>query len=150
MRFSTLEQRILVLCSLTRIAFAAHSQVPISQVPVVNIENGSYYGVHNDHFNQDYFLGVPFAQPPVGSLRLQVPQSLNSSWTGYQNVTEYGYACIGYGEDTQIGGSNYVNEDCLTLNIVRPSGYEGQVLPVGVWIYGYSFLSEAGQPNDLY
>lgn len=29
-----------------------------------------------------------------------------------------------------------ISEDCLALNIVRPSGYEGQWLPVGVWIHG--------------
>lgn len=29
-----------------------------------------------------------------------------------------------------------VSEDCLALNIVRPAGYEGEWLPVGVWIHG--------------
>ena len=123
------------------IVFAA-PLAPFNSGPTAQIKNGSYYGLHNDHFNQDYFLGVPFAQPPIGDLRLQVPQSLNASWEGAKNATEYGFACIGYGEDTQIGGRNYVSEDCLTLNIVRPSGYEDQSLPIGVWIYGYILFSD--------
>ena len=126
----------ILLCTVWTTVLAAPTQVPIPGAPIAIVRNGSYYGVHNDHFYQDLFLGVPFAQPPVGDLRLQVPQSLNQSWSGYHNATQYGYACYGYGEDTFIGGHNYVSEDCLTLNIVRPSGYEGQELPVAVWIYG--------------
>jgi carboxylesterase type B len=33
--------------------------------------------------------------------------------------------------DTESQG-NYVSEDCLTLNVIRPSGYEGTALPVGI------------------
>jgi triacylglycerol lipase len=106
--------------------------------PIAKVRNGTYYGVHNSKFQQDFFLGVPFAQPPVGDLRLRRPASLNSSWTGQKNATQYGFACIGYGEDTEIGGHNYVSEDCLTLNIVIPSGVDPkQKLPVAVWIYGF-------------
>jgi carboxylesterase type B len=104
---------------------------------VVSIKNGSYYGVHNNHYYQDFFLGVPFAQPSVGEVRLRPPMSQTSSWDALRNATEYGYAYIGYGEDTVIGGGNYVSEDCMTLSIVRPSGYENEKLPVGVWIYGF-------------
>lgn len=109
---------------------------PHDDSPIVTLRNGSYFGIHSHHYNQDFFLGIPFAQPPVGDLRLRVPASLNTSWTGVRNATEYGPACFGYGEDTQIGAGNYCSEDCLTLNIVRPSGHEHHRLPVGVWIYG--------------
>jgi hypothetical protein len=104
--------------------------------PTVTLPNGSYFGIHSSHYQQDFFLGIPFAQPPVGDLRLRLPASLNTSWTGAKNATEYSPACFGYGEDTQIGAGNYCSEDCLTLNIVRPSGYENEELPIGVWIYG--------------
>jgi carboxylesterase type B len=111
-----------------------------SDQPIVTIRNGSYYGIHSSNYKQDFFLGIPFAQPPVGDLRLQPPASLNTSWAGLRNATEYSPACYGYGEDTFIGALNYCSEDCLTLNVVRPSGYEQEKLPVGVWIYGLVYI----------
>ena len=117
--------------------------------PTANTLNGTYYGYHNSFYNEDYFLGIPFAQPPVNDLRYAAPQSLNSSWTGAKNATQYGYECVGYGVrsfplvyieggansdgqlDTESQG-NYVSEDCLTLNVIRPSAYDGTSLPVGV------------------
>lgn len=85
---------------------------------------------------------MPYSQPPVGDLRLRLPGSLNTSWSGAKNATEYGYACVGFGEDTQVAikdyvNEDYVNEDCLTLNVVRPAGHDGNSkLPVLVWIHG--------------
>lgn len=105
--------------------------------PTAKTQNGTYHGVYNPTYDTDYFLGVPFAQPPIGDLRFRIPQSLNESWTDSRNATEYGYQCIGYGRDTWSQG-NYVSEDCLTLNVVRPSkaASEGQKMPVLVWIHG--------------
>lgn len=107
-----------------------------SNAPVVRLTNGSYYGLHNSRYYQDEFLGMPYAQPPVGDLRYRPPVGLNSTWPGLRNATEYGYACLGYGDDTENSAGNYTNEDCLTLNVVRPSGHMGGPLPVAVWIHG--------------
>ncbi|KAG6950074.1 hypothetical protein JG687_00014462, partial [Phytophthora cactorum] len=36
---------------------------------------------------------------------------------------------------------NIISEDCLTINVVRPSNVsEGDTLPVGVWVYGGGFI----------
>lgn len=112
--------------------------------PTVSLVNGTYSGRYNAEYSQDFFLGLPFAQPPVGSLRYVAPQSLNSSWEGSRNATAYGPECIGYGFDQWILG-NVISEDCLTLNVVRPEGYvEGDDLPVAVWIHGGSFVNGGG------
>lgn len=105
-------------------------------VPTVQIKNGTYEGVHNENFNQDFFLGMPFAQPPVGDLRFRNPQSLNTTWSEPRNATQYSLACYGYGSDDWVLG-NPVSEDCLTINVIRPAGLDaGAQLPVGVWIHG--------------
>ncbi|KAL4767841.1 Alpha/Beta hydrolase protein [Aspergillus nidulans var. acristatus] len=115
-------------------------QASIYGHPTVDLDNGTYLGLYNDEYAQDLFLGIPYAQPPVGSLRFAAPQPLREAFDGPRNATEYGWMCIGYGSDTANLG-NPVDEDCLTLNVVRPAGVKpGDRLPVGVWVHGGSYI----------
>ncbi|KAF9873224.1 carboxylesterase [Colletotrichum karsti] len=109
--------------------------------PSVRLSNGTYVGVWNEQYAQDFFLGIPYAQPPIGSLRYAAPQPLNSSFEGTRSAAEYGWMCIGYGSDTANLGSP-VSEDCLTINVVRPAGTKpGDNLPVGIWVHGGSYVN---------
>jgi acetylcholinesterase len=120
-----------------------------SYAPKVNLSNGTYKGVHNKEFDQDFFLGIPYAQPPVGSLRFKAPEALNEEFDETRSATEYGWMCIGYGSDTSNLG-NPVNEDCLTLNVVRPRGVRpGDELPVGLWVHGGSY-TQGGSRDPRY
>ncbi|KAF5680079.1 triacylglycerol lipase V, partial [Fusarium heterosporum] len=114
---------------------------PTPGAPTAKLALGTYQGKHSKEFDHDLFLGMPYAQPPVGSLRFSSPQALNKPWKGARNATEFGWMCIGYGSDTQSLG-NPVNEDCLTINIVRPSSVKaGDELPVGLWVHGGSYTN---------
>ena len=110
--------------------------------PTVTVKNGTLEGLHSDQYNQDYFLGIPFAQPPVGSLRFRVPQSINTSWRGTRSAKQYSNACVGYGSDDWP--YPVLSEDCLYLNVVRPSGCENQSLPVAFWIHGGGLFEGSG------
>lgn len=131
------EQVALLLLAITSLSRGSGlGQEPAGQQPVAHVKNGSYYGVHNPTYSVDYFLGIPYAQPPVGNFRFQVPQALNESWTGYRNATRYSHACIGYGDDTVIAAQNFTSEDCLSLNVYRPVSASSVLLPVAIWIHG--------------
>ena len=48
--------------------------------PKVTIKNGTVVGMHSTTYNEDVFLGIPYAQAPVNELRFRVPQSLNTTY----------------------------------------------------------------------
>jgi carboxylesterase type B len=93
--------------------------------------NGTYQGLYLPEWDQDLFLGIPYAQPPLGPLRFRWPESLNESWNGVRDASQYGYSCMQYDSIFNI------SEDCLNLNVVRPAGVDREAkLPVLVWIFG--------------
>lgn len=108
------------------------------QTPLISLKNGTVTGKYLQGFNQDLYLGIPFAEPPIGSLRFLPPQPYGSSWTGIKQFKEYGYAC-----HATIGSDSLnlpQSEDCLTLNVVKPHGNNrNQSLPVAIWIHGGGF-----------
>lgn len=69
--------------------FLALGNLSAAYAPSASTKNGTYLGKTNVHYNQDEFLGIPYAQPPVGDLRFRGPASLNESWSEERNATEY-------------------------------------------------------------
>jgi hypothetical protein len=63
--------------------------------PTAQIKNGTLQGVYSPEYDQDFFLGIPYAQPPVGSLRFRTPVALNESWSGAKPATQYSSAVSG-------------------------------------------------------
>ncbi|CAE6414041.1 unnamed protein product [Rhizoctonia solani] len=103
--------------------------------PVVHGSSGlSYIGLHNATSGQDYFLGIPFAQPPVGPLRFRPPVPWARGNVSVVNAMFDGASC----EQNVPYTNNRISEDCLTLNVWKPTNVVGK-LPVMVWIYGGGF-----------
>lgn len=139
----------LSLLALAAVATPAWARPAQGCKPLATVQGGSYTGTYNAAYNQDFFLGMPYAQPPTGDLRFRPPQPLKSTWIGTRNATEYSPLCFGYGSDTWVLG-NYVSEDCLTINVVRPHGVKPDArLPVALWIHGGG-LTNGGSSDPRY
>ncbi|KAI1333479.1 lipase [Xylariaceae sp. FL0016] len=111
-------------------AVAAGTVFSNNTTPTAKTLNGTYEGLYLPQWDQDVFLGMPYAQPPTGALRYRWPRSLNTTFDDLRNATQYGYSCMQYGQTFSL------SEDCLTINVVRPAGTPSSPLPVLVWIYG--------------
>jgi len=64
--------------------------------PIVSTQNGTLQGFHLSAFNEDVFLGVPFAAPPIGDLRFRRPKPYQNAWQGVRNATVRSPSCPGY------------------------------------------------------
>jgi carboxylesterase type B len=102
------------------------------------------------------FNAIPYAQPPVGQLRLRPPQPL-ASGVGTVDGTGSARACpqfffsldpsnfpanvLGTILNTPIFQAvSNAGEDCLTVNVQRPAGTKASdKLPVLFWIFGGGF-----------
>ncbi|MDQ0642848.1 carboxylesterase/lipase family protein [Microbacterium murale] len=80
------------------------------------------------------FLGIPFAQPPIGDLRFAAPVP-PEPWTEILDATEYGAtALLTTGTDTLIPEPAIPGDSTLNVNVFTPS--LDASLPVLVWIHG--------------
>lgn len=100
------------------------------------------------------FLGVPFAEPPLGELRWRAPQPLVSK-VARRNTTEFAAACMqtmrildwyrdlaeSFGGSADYYADLEVSEDCLYLNVWTPALDGDARLPVMVWVHGGSNMS---------
>jgi len=86
---------------------------------------------------------IPFAKPPVGSLRFKSPVPVQS-WTNVLDGTRFSKQCY---QDNSSDNSNS-SEDCLYLNIYRPLNSLNRKLPILVWIHGGSFVAGSGSLYD--
>lgn len=133
--------------------------------PSVTIKNGTVVG--STAGGVDSFKGIPFAQPPVGNLRLRPPQSLNAGFAGgvftataqprscpqflsQINSSSIPSSALGLIADSPFAQTaTNSGEDCLTLNVQRPStATSSSKLPVLFWIYGGGFEFGSTQNYD--
>ncbi|KAL9966492.1 hypothetical protein ACROYT_G024575 [Oculina patagonica] len=98
------------------------------------------------------FLGVPFAAPPIGELRLKPPQP-PMEWKNVRQATKHGNICWQtnlFEFYFKMFASNFTySEDCLYLNVFSPN--VSLSLPVMVYIHGgaYEIGSAITQPSDI-
>jgi para-nitrobenzyl esterase len=117
-------------------------QASVLAGPIVATKSGAIEGVDKD--GASAFLGVPFAAPPVQDLRWRPPAPV-AKWAGARPAKRFGPDCIQEPMSSPPGPGfvNATSEDCLYLNIWRPTASDDR-LPVMVWIHGGGFIMGAG------
>ncbi|GAA4488906.1 carboxylesterase/lipase family protein [Rhodococcus olei] len=83
--------------------------------------------------------GIPYAEPPVGDLRLRAPQPV-TPWSGVHDATEFGCAAPQSG---RMARSIRTGEDCLTVNVLAPAARSEDRRPVMVFIHGGAYSTGA-------
>jgi acetylcholinesterase len=113
---------------------------------IVDTTVGTVHGLINGtHPNVVQFLGIPYAEPPVGDNRWEL--SIAKAPVGDIDATRFSPSCPQY--DTSIPStyeidarqfliSGPISEDCLSLSIWAPFSHppSNESLPAIVWLYG--------------
>jgi len=113
--------------------------------PIVQIETGQLQGT--TEFDMLAFKNIPFAAPPIGSLRWRPPQPA-LAWDGVRDASQFGGACPQpFIQNLSAGLDLPGDEDCLKLNVYAPQK-SAKNLPVMVWIHGGGlFVDGAKDPQ---
>ncbi|OCH92514.1 carotenoid ester lipase precursor [Obba rivulosa] len=153
--------RSLTLFILTGLSSSLASILRAQGSPFVILDKGIFAGKSINHTDQ--YLGIPYAQPPVGDLRFRLPVAAGP-YDGFYNATMFGDVCPQDGDSLiAASGAAYLepfealfyetfptpnitqSEDCLSLNVYVPAGTKpGANLPVVMWLSPASFLFGGG------
>lgn len=93
------------------------------------------------------FLGVPFAEPPVGALRFRSPVSRKPFLEPW-DASEYGATPqrLPLADTTTLPEHSIEGRDTLNLNVFAPPTRPAGLLPVMVYIHGGAYV--AGVPSS--
>lgn len=105
---------------------------------------------HVPHLDEDplgaVFLGIPYAQDPVGALRFAAPAPVEP-WQGTRDCSRYGPTpLLRTAENSLIPEPAFPGESTLNLNLFTPVIDANAALPVLVYIHGGGYTS--GSPSS--
>ncbi|CAE6511051.1 unnamed protein product [Rhizoctonia solani] len=112
--------------------------------PTVLLPDARYQGFHNATSGLDVFLGIRYAQAPVGNLRWRAPKAPVPENKLVQ-ATSQPAKCFQLnllGDVDSTPGVPDPTEDCLFLNVFAPPlSAHKKKLPVLVWIHGGGYFA---------
>ncbi len=128
---------LILASSLVWVSCGKKGARPPSTLEIPQLDSGPISGARQD--GMWYYLGIPYAEPPVGELRWREPRPAQR-WEEVRACTAYGPSCPqpegGGVVEMEVGD---MDEDCLYLNVWTPAEVPEERLPVMVWIHGGAF-----------
>jgi acetylcholinesterase len=129
----------------------------------VDTTSGAVKGFVNQTVpNVAQFLGIPFAEPPVGARRW-LPAVRKTKKYGVIDASRFGPSCPQWETDVNVEPNvytvdvpnftpsplDYQSEDCLSLNIWAPfkekkGEHNKKPLPVILWLFGGGYTTGGG------
>ncbi|KAF7974292.1 hypothetical protein HWV62_12434 [Athelia sp. TMB] len=131
----------MLLCAAFLSALLAPTVIAVPtrrSTPTVTLDSATFTGLASGGVNK--FLGIPYAQPPIGDLRFRLPQPIPPyAVSDSQSATSFGFSCP---QQTSNNTPNITslppatieillgtvsstmtpsNESCLTLNVITPA-----------------------------
>ncbi len=131
MRITMILAAALVVGSVRLAAAAAPAPPPI------HIQSGWVQGTSANGLT--VYRGIPFAAPPIGSLRWRAPRP-PANWSGILRADHFGPSCMQPRHQPGMPPLR-VSENCLYLNVWTPARSAHAELPVMVWIYGGAYIA---------
>lgn len=132
--------------------------------PILKIDGGKISGVYSSSDSTvAIYKGIPYAAPPIGSLRWKQPQTVKS-WKGIRRCDKFGAASlqpdhapmgtnkvlgVDYVKEFYQAGNPIRSEDCLYLNVYTTSPKMRKKLPVMVWIHGGAYIGGFGHEIEF-
>lgn len=135
--------------ALTTLALTVPNPFKTVQAAVKTCRARTRQGIYNgfvDKRGVKTWLGIPYAQPPVGNLRWHAPEKL-SDGNGEFDATKFGASPPQDVDEFEDASLNRQSEDCLTLNIWTRDRKKN--LPVMVFIPGGGFVN-GGTSDPIY
>ena len=120
------------------------NSIAVAPIVVDSKSDVTYHGVARNGI--EIFLGIPYGLDTGGPNRFKPPSPHVPRRGTTVNAQSYGSACpqpLG-ASSPPLGLTNvtHISEDCLNLDVARPSGTcGGAKLPVMVWIHGGKLAS---------
>ncbi|TFK35561.1 alpha/beta-hydrolase [Crucibulum laeve] len=116
----------------------------------IRLKTGVFRGVSAN--GTEKWLGIPFAQPPIGPLRFKAPLPIVKTSNAIKDASKFGNVCPQPADPTLNAPTS---EDCLFLNVWRPQNVDPNVkLPILLWIHGGAYTTGASSqtgfdPTDI-
>ncbi|MBS1677451.1 MAG: carboxylesterase family protein [Actinobacteria bacterium] len=114
----------------------------------IRVEQGTLRGTVTEDGAVASFLGVPYAQPPVGELRWRPPRT-PAAWEGTRPAERFAPNSVQPSQPDHLAGGDYglnggayagMSEDCLYLNVWSGAADPDERRPVMVWFHHGAFI----------